>query len=224
VSPSPRNTGGGEGAFIVVEGIDGSGSTTIVDRLVASMKAKQRAAHRTCEPSTGPVGSMIRQILSHRIVVPGHGSPGWATMALLFAADRLDHLQAEVMPHLRQGVMVISDRYDLSSLAYQSATAPPTGAGEGKDVVAWIRELNSRARRPDLTLVLDVTPDVAATRRGLRGGAKELYEDLDLQSRLAQAYANAERLVPGDLVVHIDANQSIDAVLAAAIAAVEEHS
>lgn len=210
-----------DGAFIVVEGIDGSGSTTIVDRLVTSLKAKQRAAHRTCEPSAGPVGAMIRQILSHRIVVPGLGSPGWATMALLFAADRIDHLEAEVLPRLREGVTVISDRYDLSSLAYQSATAPPGGAGEIGDVVAWIRELNRRARRPDLTLVLDVSSDVAATRRGLRGGTKELYEDLDLQARLAQAYANAEKLLPGDRIVHIDANQAIDAVLAAAMAAVE---
>src|SRR3954452_22746878 len=131
------------------------------------MKAKQVAAYRTCEPSAGPVGTMIRQILSHRTVVPGQGSPGWATMALLFAADRLDHLEAEVLPRLREGTMVISDRYDLSSLAYQSATAPAGGgAGRIDDVVGWIRELNRSARRPDLTLVLDVTADVAATRRG----------------------------------------------------------
>ena len=142
-------------------------------------------------------------------------------MALLFAADRLDHLEAEVLPRLREGTMVVSDRYDLSSLAYQSATAPSGGAGEIDDVVGWIRELNRSARRPDLTLVLDVTADVAATRRGLRGGTKELYEGLELQARLAQAYASAEKLVPGDRVVHIDANQSVDAVLAAAITAVE---
>jgi dTMP kinase len=221
VSETLRSARKGDGAFIVVEGIDGSGSTTIVDRLVGSMKAQRRATYRTCEPSTGPVGALIRQILSHRVVLPNHDSPGWATMALLFAADRLDHLEAEVLPRLREGVSVVSDRYDLSSLAYQTATAPPTGAGETHDVVAWIRELNRVARRPDLTLVLDVSPAVAATRRAQRGGTKELYEDLDLQARLAQAYASAEKLVPGDRVVHIDGNQSIDVVLATAIAAVD---
>ena len=80
-------------------------------------RAAGRAAHRTCEPSGGPVGAMIRQILSHRMVLPGSsggGSPGWETMALLFAADRLDHLEAEVRPALARGAMVISDRYDLS--------------------------------------------------------------------------------------------------------------
>lgn len=221
MSETLRSARKGDGAFIVVEGIDGSGSTTMVDRLVGSMKAQHRATYRTCEPSTGPMGALIRQILSHRVVLPNHDSPGWATMALLFAADRLDHLEAEVLPRLREGVTVVSDRYDLSSLAYQSATAPPSGVGESNDVVAWIRELNRVARRPDLTLVLDVSPAVAATRRALRGGTKELYEDLALQARLAQAYASAEKLVPGDRVVHIDGNQSIDVVLATAIAAVE---
>jgi dTMP kinase len=211
----------GEGAFIVVEGIDGSGSTTIVDRLVATLKEKGRAAYRTCEPSAGPVGAMIRQILSHRIVVPGQGSPGWSTMALLFAADRLDHLESEVLPRLRQGTTVISDRYDLSSLAYQSATAPSTDRREAAAVLAWIRELNRRARRPDVTLVLDVRPEVAATRRGQRGSAKELYEDLDLQERLAEAYARAEELLPDDRIAHIDANQSVDGVLKAALTIID---
>jgi dTMP kinase len=187
--------------------------------LVTTVKAKQRAVHRTCEPSGGPVGAMIRQILSHRIVVPGQGSPGWGTMALLFAADRLDHLESEVLPRLREGTMVISDRYDLSSLAYQSATAPPGSAAE---TAAWIRELNRQARRPDLTIVLDVKPEVAAARRGQRGGTRELYEHLDLQARLAELYAKAEELVPGDRILHVDANQSVDVVLGIALAAIEK--
>ncbi|HEX9296493.1 MAG TPA: dTMP kinase [Polyangiaceae bacterium] len=209
-----------EGLFIVAEGIDGSGSTTLVEQLTAFFKSRGRPVHRTCEPSTGPMGAMIRQILSHRIVVHGEAgamSPGWATMALLFAADRLDHLEAEVLPRLEKGIMVISDRYDLSSLAYQSATAP----GDVERVVNWIRELNRHARRPDLTLVLDVRPDIAASRRGSRGGSRELYEDPGLQERLAQAYAVAEELVPGDRVVHVDANQNVDAVLADAVAAID---
>jgi dTMP kinase len=214
-----------EGVFIVVEGIDGSGSTTVVERLAAHLAAKKRPAYRTCEPSGGPIGSMIRQILAHRIVIPsewGAASPGWATMALLFASDRLDHLEAEVVPRLRDGVIVVSDRYDLSSLAYQTATAPADDPEESRRVVAWIRELNVRARRPDLTLVLDVRPEVAAERRKNRGGARELYEEGELQARLAQAYARAEELVPGDRIVHVDANQSIDVVVGVCAAAVDQ--
>lgn len=214
-----------EGSFIVVEGIDGSGSTTVVSELASHFRSKRRAVHGTCEPSGGPIGSMIRQILAHRIVIPsewGTAPPGWATMALLFASDRLDHLEAEVLPRLRDGVTVISDRYDLSSLAYQSATAPAGDPTDARPVIAWIRELNREARRPDLTIVLDVRPEIAALRRKARGGVKELYEDAELQERLAQAYGAAEQLVPGDRILHVDANLPVAAVVAASIAAVED--
>ncbi|HEY3594178.1 MAG TPA: dTMP kinase, partial [Polyangiaceae bacterium] len=118
-------------------------------------------------------------------------------------------------PLLRQGVTVISDRYDLSSLAYQSATSESAAA------VAFIRELNRHARRPDLTAVLNVSPAVAAERRHVRGGSAELYEQTELQSRLARAYAKAEELVPGDRVAHVDADQTPDAVAAALMSAIE---
>jgi dTMP kinase len=212
-----------EGVFVVIEGIDGSGSTTVVGELAAHFRARGGAVHATCEPSGGPFGVTIRQILSHSYPVQGRAAPsfGWATMALLFAADRLDHLEAEILPHLRAGDLVLSDRYDLSSLAYQSATALPDASGKAGDPVAWIRELNRQARRPDLTLVLDVDADVAAERRKSRGGKAELYEKLDLQRRLADLYADAERLVPGDRVVHVDANQPLPVVIARSIEAIE---
>jgi dTMP kinase len=215
------------GTFIVVEGIDGSGSTSIALGIGSHFRAAGRGVHTTCEPSSGPIGNMIRQVLAHRLVVPGDGAHAafdWGTMALLFAADRLDHLQAEIVPHLERGDLVISDRYDLSSLAYQSATARKEGAAGdagAASAVAWIRELNRQARRPDLTLVLDVHADVAAERRKIRGGKPELYEGLELQRRLASLYAESEKLVPGDRIVHIDANARFDDVLAASITAVE---
>src|SRR5260370_39682538 len=93
-----------EGVFIVVEGIDGSGSTTVTERLAAHVASKRRAVHRTCEPSSGPIGSLIPQILAHRIVVPteiGTASPSRATMGLLFAADRRAPPKAERQPRLR---------------------------------------------------------------------------------------------------------------------------
>lgn len=206
-----------EGTFVVLEGIDGAGTTTQTQRLVQAFGADGLPVRATREPTTGPIGSLLRQALSHRFVVPGiHGSraPSWRTMALLFAADRLDHLEAEILPNLMDGVTVISDRYDLSSLAYQSATA------EGAASVAWIRSLNAHARRPDVTIVLDVSPAVAAKRRKGRGGAVELFDDDDLQSELAAAYRRAEELVPGDHVVHVDGDRGEDEVAAAVLAAV----
>src|SRR5260221_218014 len=115
------------------------------ERVPVHLASKNVPVHRACEPSGGPIGALIRQVLAHRVVVPspqGPKSPDWTTMALLFASDRMDHLQTEVLPRLRDGVVVISDRYDLSSLAYQTATAPVGDPEQGRRVVGWIRELN----------------------------------------------------------------------------------
>ena len=92
-----------EGHFIVIEGIDGSGTTTQCSILAERLVARGVPAHTTREPSDGPVGVLIRQILTGRVVVPGRDGarpPGWTTMATLFASDRLDHLEADVIPTL----------------------------------------------------------------------------------------------------------------------------
>lgn len=198
------------GSFIVLEGIDGAGTTTQTARLSARLSELGHRAHATCEPSRGPLGQYLRAVLTG-----ADGAPrlGWESLALLFAADRLDHVQREIEPLLASGTTVVSDRYDLSSLAYQSATAP-----EGEAVLPWIRALNQRARRPDLTLVLEVAPELAAERRSVRGGAPELFDDLALQRRLASLYARAEELVPGDRVLHVPAHGSIEDVHATLLA------
>lgn len=206
----------GDGLFVVFEGIDGAGTTTQCERYAARLRARKRLVHITREPSIGPVGSMIRLALTHRLALPTTHQA--QVMALLFAADRLDHVASEVNPHLRDGYVVLSDRYDLSSLAYQSTTASESDE-ESAGAVCWIRELNRHARRPDVTLVLNVSPDVAAARRRARGGAAELFDDAEVQARLAKAYQRADALVPGDRVVHLDGDASADAV-EAAIAAV----
>lgn len=102
-----------DGLFIVLEGVDGAGTTTHTKLLAASLGARGLPVHTTREPSDGPIGVMIRQILTGRLVVPGMNGPRpptWKTMALLFAADRADHVEAEIEPNLRDGVTVISDR------------------------------------------------------------------------------------------------------------------
>lgn len=190
------------GLFIVLEGIDGCGSTTHAKLLTEAIQKRGFQVVLTCEPSTGPVGSLIRQALQRRLSGPDAATPrsfDWTAMALLFAADRMDHLHSTILPALDVGSVVISDRYDLSSLAYQSVTAH-----SGSDAIPWIRELNAQARRPDLTLVIDVPAEVAEERRRLRGGVEELFEKRELQARLATVYARAEELVPADRVLHVD--------------------
>lgn len=196
------------GRFIVIEGTDGTGSTTQARLLVERLSSVTTAPVKfTCEPSAGPIGTMIRQVLSHRLVVHGKGGsrpPDWRTMALLFAADRMDHLDSVVTPVLSQGGVVVSDRYVLSSLAYQSATST-----EGEASLPWLRAINGRARVPDLTVVLTLPEHAAQLRRAGRGDAKELYEESSLQERLVVLYGRAEELLPEQNVAFVDASGSI---------------
>ncbi len=197
------------GKFIVIEGIDGAGTSTQAQCIAESLRARGMSTHTTHEPSDGPIGSMIHQVLTHRLGVrdpSGTRALAWQTMALLFAADRIDHLDVEILPNLQNGITVLCDRYDLSSVIYQSHTA---GDGENiEEVAGWVRELNRKARRPDLTFVLDVDPDIAAKRRAFRSGAAELYEHAALQTRLARSYRDAERFAVGDRIIHVDGNTS----------------
>jgi dTMP kinase len=209
-----------EGHFIVVEGVDGAGTTTQVARLTEALGARGLPVRQTHEPSPGPVGVLIRQILAGRLVVPGISGPrpsSWTTMALLFAADRMDHLEATILPCLHDGVTVISDRYDHSSVAYQSVTS-------GEDAVEtarWVRTLNREARRPDLVIVLDVPPEVAAKRRQGRNAHREIYDEQGLQRALAAFYADIETHFPEDRIVHVDATADVDTVAAHVLAAVD---
>jgi dTMP kinase len=205
------------GRFIVIEGIDGAGTTTQMDLYASYLRGLGRSVHVTREPSTGLIGTFIRAILTGK--TPLASRPDFDLMALLFAADRLDHVRGEIEPALERGEIVISDRYDLSSLAYQSVASD--SALPAHEVVGWIRSLNRFARRPDVTLVVDVSAEVAAERRRRRGLAEDLYETQVLQARLAKAYKHAEALVPGDKVIHVHGDGDIDATAELVRAALE---
>lgn len=213
------------GIFIVVEGIDGAGTTTQIERYASYLRGENRAVHVTREPSSGPIGMFLREIMGGRSKLAS--APLHDLMALMFAADRLDHIRGEVEPALQAGAVVLSDRYDLSSLAYQSvsfaASAVPAGPNglSAHETVAWIRSMNRFARRPDVTLVVDVTPQTAALRRKQRGAPEELYEVEAFQSRLAKAYAHAEALVPGDRILHVHGDGDIDTVASLVRAALQ---
>lgn len=197
--------------LIVLEGLDGAGTTTQARRLADALAARGWIAHVTREPSDGPIGRLIREMLTGGHAIPG-ASISQATFGLLFAADRLDHVQREVEPALAAGHVVISDRWYHSSLAYQ-------GTGAERD---WIRTLNGRARKPDLTVFLRVRAAVAAERRVAAGRAQELFEDLPMQERVAAGYEAvlAELAAAGEATTILDGEQPLDAVAEAIVAAV----
>lgn len=201
-----------EGLLIVLEGVDGAGTTTHTKLLSAALEGRGLPVRMTREPSDGPVGVQIRQFLTGRLIVPGLQGPrppSWTTMALLFAADRMDHVESTILPNLNDGVTVLSDRYYHSSVAYQSIT----GGGD-LEAVTWVKTLNQHARRPDLTIVLDIPPEVSAKRRTERNIGREIYDDGELQAQLGRFYREIDQHFPGETIVHVDSNRPTPEVAA----------
>jgi dTMP kinase len=197
------------GRLIVLEGLDGAGTTTQARRLVAHLGAR---AHLTREPSDGPVGKLIRQMLTGGHAIDD-AAIAQSTFGLLFAADRLDHLQREVEPAIAAGKLVVSDRWYHSSLAYQ-------GTGADRD---WITTLNSRARRPELTIFLQVRPEVAAARRALAKRTEELFEAIEMQRAVDAGYKAtiSELSAAGERIEIIDGEATEDQVFAAILSLVQ---
>jgi dTMP kinase len=202
------------GRFIVFEGLDGAGTTTQAKLLAERLQKQGRTVYLAHQPSEGPVGLLTRQILAGRsATMLADGRPAVVderVMALLFAADRLDHLGSQIEPRLLRGEDVILDRYTLSSLAYQGASISHE----------FIQAANRFARRPDLTLLLYVPAAVALERVRSRGAKLERYETANQLQAIEREY---NRLV-GTLasVVSIDGTRPIPEVTELCFAALQQ--
>jgi dTMP kinase len=201
MADTPHTSPTRRGAFIVLEGIDGAGTTTQAHALREHFRRTNRRAFFTHEPSDGPVGMLIRLALQGRLVgaaydtheeddpaaAAGDASFDPTALALLFAADRADHLATQVKPNLDAGRIVVCDRYLLSTLAYQGQTSDD----------AWLLQINRPAIVPDLTLFLDLPPAEALERmRGSRW-KKDLFETDEQQRSIRARYlALIERRFP----------------------------
>lgn len=186
--------------FIVMEGVDGSGISTQVAKLHAWLESRTSCkVLSTKEPSDGPAGLLLRQALNKR--VQGFSQE---VLALLFAADRLDHVNHQIIPALAQGSHVICDRYLWSSLAYQ---------GESINQ-AWIEQINSKALKPDLILFVRVEPAVTMARIRDHRFQVDLFEkEVFLQRVLVRFDELVESArEKGDPVVVIDGSLPIDRV------------
>jgi dTMP kinase len=169
----------GQPRFVVLEGLDGAGTTTQAEILARALDDRGLAVCLTSEPSDGPLGAVAR---AH---VRGEISLDPLTTTLAFVADRADHLARVVGPALDRGEWVVCDRYVLSTLAYQGA--------EGVDRL-WVLDASGPLRVPDLTVFLDVPAPVRSERMASRSAA-DRYEAADLQSRLETSYSEAMALL-----------------------------
>ena len=197
------------GVFIVLEGLDGSGTTTQAALLKDWFNhegAQYGKCVATCEPTAGPAGSVARMALNHRLVLDSR------TMALLFAADRADHVYKKddgsqepgVYHLLQQGTHVVSDRYLLSSLAYQSLDLP----------MEWILRINAEVITPDITVFIDVAPAVSGRRLRQERYHQDLFEADSTQLRVQAQYEQAILLLSGkgQRISRVDGSLSADDV------------
>ena len=184
--------------FVAFEGIDGSGKSTQMALLSRALKSMGRSVHETREPSDRPIGKLIREGMSGRVSFDDR------VIAALFVADRLDHLTNPfdgIIEKLADGLIVLTDRYVVSSYAYHPDFID----------LDWIVSSNSISVDllvPDLTIYLDLPPSIASDRLQRRGSA-DRYETLERLKSAHRAYDRAfetvERVMP---MVRVDASRN----------------
>ena len=186
------------GVFIAIEGVDGAGSTTQTQMLVSLLKSKGFDAVQTKEPNPrGEVEPLIRRLLAS-------GAPHPALDALLFAADRVQHTEEVIKPYLEAKKIVVSDRYLESSLAYQVA--------QGLNP-RWVSAINRYAVKPDLTIILDIDPQVSLRRKP---SPPERFENAEFLAKVRTLFLQRARTKKYEV---IDASMAIDEVHTAVVKA-----
>lgn len=187
------------GAFFAIEGIDGSGKSTQIPLLAENIKKHTTAKiHLTCEPTTSPIGKVLRQILSKELKADPR------VISSLFATDRLNHILEEngMLSRFQQGEIILSDRYYFSSYAYHSVEQ------ELSKIIAENAQ-NAELFPPTATIYLDIPPEIALERIKASGNPVELYETLPRLTQVRENYLNAfQQQEHKEKIYIINANQS----------------
>jgi len=188
-----------KGLFIVIEGIDGAGKGVQSKLLVKWLKeTKGRSAFLTMEPTSGKIGRLLRDALKTESVSP-------ESIALLFAADRMEHMK-EINQKLTEGKVVVCDRYFYSSIAYQGA--------QGVEL-EWIKTINQFAIIPDVVIYLDIAPEKSLGRISSKESFRSLVKEkefLEKKDFLEKVRKNYLDLSYDNLFVTVDAKHSIDEI------------
>lgn len=204
-TPSP-----GTGRLIVLEGIDGSGKTTVARRLADALREAGHPVLETQEPTDSYVGTAVREALAD----PNHDP---VSEALLFAADHAGHV-ARLHRALEDGAVVVSDRYSTSWLVYQSITLEPA-FDEAADPRAWLEGIvDPFELAPDLVLVLDLPVEVALDRVDGRHRASEKFEQGTFLKRVRGRYLELAQERGWETV---DANRPVEQTVEACLARVD---
>lgn len=177
-----------KGRFFALEGIDGSGKSTQLKLLARRLEKAGRPCLTTCEPTSRPIGALLRQVLTGKVQCDSR------VVAPLFAADRLDHLlngENGLCKAVEDGITVLSDRYYFSSYAYQSVDLP----------LEWVIEANrpcAELLRPTATLFIDIEPELALERIVQNRAETELFETMERLTRTREQYFRAFEALKGE--------------------------
>jgi dTMP kinase len=206
--PAPKrfHPGSRRGAFITLEGGEGAGKSTQIDRIVDNLARAGIKAIATREPGGSPRSEILRKVLLSGVLKP----LGPAAEAIAFAAARIDHIDATIEPALAVGTFVVCDRFADSTRAYQGAAG-----GLDEPFIRALESVTLGSLRPDLTLILDIPPREGLSRVVRRTERKALdrfeTENLRFHETLREAFLDIASREPIRCVV-IDAAQSEDIV------------
>lgn len=185
--------------FVVIEGLDGAGTTTQLKQTVSQLIKKGYRVHSTFEPTDRPIGKLVRDVLAKRFIT----TP--LTLAKLYATDREDHLynnEDGVIHHLNKGEIVISDRYFYSSLAYQSVEC------DYEDV----KSLNNYPH-PQVLIFIDTPVNVCLDRINSRGNKKDIFEHDEFLINVSNNYSKILEELPKEVnLIKIDGTLSVDEI------------
>lgn len=201
-----------QGKFITLEGPDGSGKSTIINLINEYMRDKGIDIIVTREPGGTTIGEKIRAI----ILDNDNTNMGAETEALLYAAARGQHIHEKILPALKMGKIVISDRFVLSSLAYQGV-----GRGLGIENVKMINDFGLRGVYPDLILFFHIDPMITLERKTTEGGDRLEQEGDEFHTKVYEGYMELLKKYPKNIVV-IDATRPVEEVLKQAITEIEK--
>ena len=195
------------GRLVALEGLDGSGKSTQLPHVVAALGVDGREVLATREPTDGEWGRKIRVMAQTGDLIPPDEELRW------FMEDRQQHVQQVIAPALEAGTSVVTDRYFLSTVAYQGA--------RGLDWREILRESEERFPLPDLAIIFEVTPEQCLARVRARAGTPEpAFERVDYLARVAEVLSAVER----EYVVRVDSSGSEPAVRRATEAQIAELS
>lgn len=185
------------GRLIVLEGIDGTGKTTLCARLAAALRESGRTVVETREPWTSPAGQELRRVLAAK-----ERTTSGAQELELFHADRAAHVAAVVEPALARGDWVVQDRTYWSTAAYQGA--------RGLEVAAILARSRAIAPTPDLTVLLELSPEAALTRIQANRAGTSSFEKLDDLRAVANVYRELAAAEPA--IARVPADRPLEAV------------